>query len=152
MRRVIAAILVLSGAGTMVEAQALKVPAGCRAAAGAKASFEGYADKIIHDKTAMEMILVPAGDLTMGGGKLPLGAGTKEYHVTISMPFYMGKTEVTNAHYRRFVQASDAPALWRKLARHGIAVRRFAGDDHHLRIGLPADTAQFDRLAEALNP
>ena len=52
----------------------------------------------------------------------------------------------------RFVQASDAPALWRKLARHGIAVRRFAGDDHHLRIGLPADAAQFDRLAEALNP
>ncbi len=106
MRCVIAAILVLSGAGTMVEAQALKVPAGCRAAAGAKTSFEGYADKIIHDKTAMEMILVPAGDLTMGGGKLPLGAGTKAYHVTISMPFYMGKTEVTNAHYRRFVQAT----------------------------------------------
>ncbi len=106
MRRVIAAILVLSGAGTMVEAQALKVPAGCRAAAGAKTSFEGYADKIIHDKTAMEMILVPAGGLTMGGGKLPLGAGTKAYHVTISMPFYMGKTEVTNAHYRRFVEAS----------------------------------------------
>ena len=106
MRCVIATILILSGAGTMVEAQALKVPAGCRAAAGAKASYEGYADKIIHDKTAMEMILMPAGGLTMGGGKLPLGAGTKEYHVTISMPFYMGKTEVTNAHYRRFVEAS----------------------------------------------
>ena len=107
MRRIIAAMIVLSGAGTMVQAQALKVPAGCRAAAGAKASFEGYADKIIHDKTAMEMILVPAGGLKMGGaGKLLLGGGTKQYHVTISMPFYMGKTEVTNAHYRRFVEAS----------------------------------------------
>ena len=52
----------------------------------------------------------------------------------------------------RFVQASDAPALWRQLARHGIAARRFAEDYHHLRVGLPADAAQFDRLAEALNP
>ena len=51
----------------------------------------------------------------------------------------------------RFVQASDATARWRQLARHGIAVRRFVEDDHHLRVGLPADAAQLDRLAEALN-
>ena len=52
----------------------------------------------------------------------------------------------------RFVRTSDATILWRQLAQHGVAVRRFAGDDHHLRIGLPADAAALARLAQALNP
>ena len=100
-------LLIVVCLGAVAEAQPLKAPAGCRAATGAKASFAGYADQIIHDKTAIELILVPAGSLTMGRpDKMPLGAGTKQYLVTISKPFYLGKTEVTNAHYRRFVEAT----------------------------------------------
>lgn len=52
----------------------------------------------------------------------------------------------------RFVGAPDANALWRELAEQGIAVRRFAGDAHHLRIGLPADNVAFSRLARGLTP
>lgn len=52
----------------------------------------------------------------------------------------------------RFVRAPDANALWRHLGEQGIAVRRFAGDVHHLRVGLPADSAAFNRLENALNP
>ena len=52
----------------------------------------------------------------------------------------------------RFVRGSDANALWRRLAEQGIAVRRFVGEAHHLRIGLPADKIAFSRLARALNP
>ena len=52
----------------------------------------------------------------------------------------------------RFVRGSDANALWRRLAEQGIAVRRFVGDAHHLRIGLPADKLAFSRLARGLNP
>ena len=107
MRQGIVAILICFCAGKMVGAQALKVPAGCRAATGANVSFEGYADKIVHGKTEMELILVPAGSLTMGAStKMPFGEGTKQFLVTLSKPFYIGKTEVTNAHYRRFVEAT----------------------------------------------
>ena len=52
----------------------------------------------------------------------------------------------------RFVRASDARTLWHQLALNGVAVRRFTGDGHHLRIGLPADTAALTRLSDALNP
>ena len=98
MRSALVAIVVVSCLGTAAEAQQLKVPTGCRGAAGAKASFEGYAEKIIHEKTETEMILVPAGNFAMGP--------TKKVQVTIGVPFYMGKTEVTNAQYRRFVEAT----------------------------------------------
>ena len=77
----------------------LKLPAGCRPAKGADAGAGGYADKIVHEKTGIELVLVPTGDLTMG-------AGRQAYQVTISIPFYMGKTEVTNAQYRRFVEVT----------------------------------------------
>ena len=55
----------------------------------------------------MELILVATGEVTMGSGK-------QTYQVTISTPFYMGKTEVTNAQYRRFVEATGhrKPEYW----------------------------------------
>jgi len=52
----------------------------------------------------------------------------------------------------RFARAPDANVLWRQVAEQGIAVRRFVGDSHHLRIGLPADTIAISRLARGLNP
>ena len=99
MRHVIAAIVVVSCLGTAARAQQLTVPAGYHAAAGATASsFKNFADKIIHEKTGMEMILVPAGSFAMGTAK--------KVQVTIGEPFYIGKTEVTNAQFRRFVEAT----------------------------------------------
>ncbi len=99
MRNAIAVLMIICCSAAVVEAEVLKVPAGCRPAGSAKAGVDGYADRIIHRKTGMELILVPTGDLTMG-------AGRQAFQVTISTPFYMGKTEVTNAQYRRFVKAS----------------------------------------------
>ena len=99
MRHVIAAIVVVSCLGTAARAQQLTVPAGYHAAAGATASsFKNFADKIIHEKTGMEMILVSAGSFAMGPAK--------KVQVTIGEPFYIGKTEVTNAQFRRFVEAT----------------------------------------------
>jgi formylglycine-generating enzyme required for sulfatase activity len=107
MRQLITASVIVGYMGVVAGAQQLKVPAGCHEATGAKESFEGYADRIIHDKTSMELVLVPAGSLTMGiPAKMPLGTETKQTLVTLKNPFYMGKTEVTNGQYRRFVQTT----------------------------------------------
>ena len=54
MRQLITASVIVGCMGVVAGAQQLKVPAGCHASTGAKESFEGYAEKIIHDKTAME--------------------------------------------------------------------------------------------------
>ena len=99
MRNAVTALLIICCIAAVTEAEQLKVPDGCRPAQGAKPGPEGYADRIIHGKTGMELILMPTGDLTMGPARLA-------YQVTIGTPFYMGKTEVTNAQYRRFVKAS----------------------------------------------
>lgn len=62
-----------------------------------------------------------------------------------------GIEEVGGTDLFRFVRVPDAAATWEKLATKGIAVRRFAQDDQHLRIGLPRPGA-FERLADALSP
>lgn len=63
-----------------------------------------------------------------------------------------GLEDIGGTHLFRYVRSRDAVACWRRLAEQGIAVRRFAGDNHHLRIGLPVDERARGRLAEALNP
>lgn len=50
----------------------------------------------------------------------------------------------------RLAEAEDADAVFARLGRAGILVRRFAGDPHRLRFGLPRDAEQTDRLARAL--
>lgn len=48
------------------------------------------------------------------------------------------------------VDTPHAYGLWVHLCRHGIVTRRFAGCSHSLRIGLPANEAEWTRLACAL--
>jgi len=50
----------------------------------------------------------------------------------------------------RFVETQDAVSLWDHLARSGIYTRLFRWSDKHLRIGLPADKQQLQRLSTAL--
>ena len=49
------------------------------------------------------------------------------------------------------VRVEDAERAWECLARRGIYLRRFATDNHLLRIGLPEDAAALARLVEALS-
>ena len=94
-------------AGTITGAETLKTPADCVAVDNAKPGPEGYADRVIHEKTGIEMIFIPSGDFTMGSND-PASAGAMRpaRSVTVRAPFYMGKTEVTNAQYRRFLADS----------------------------------------------
>lgn len=48
------------------------------------------------------------------------------------------------------IEAQDAPALFRSLARQQVLTRPFAGHDRLLRLGLPGDDRAMDRLDAAL--
>ena len=76
MRNTITTLLIICGVAAVAQAAQLKVPDGCTPAPGAQAGAAGYADRIIHGKTGMELILVATGELTMGSGK-------QEYQVAI---------------------------------------------------------------------
>jgi len=90
----------------VLAAPGLKAPPGCVAAQGAKPGPEGHANRVIHEKTGIEMILIPAGKFRMGSNDPGLSSHVApEREVTVARPFYMGKTEVTNGQYRRFMKA-----------------------------------------------
>ena len=90
----------------MAGADELKVPSGCVAPDGAKPGPHGYADRVIHEKTGIELILISAGTFKMGSNAPNLSSHVApEHEVTMARPFYMGKTEVTNGQYRRFMKA-----------------------------------------------
>ena len=90
--------LLLAGTNVRAQKSETKVPGGCEAVAGATVSYEGYASKVIHERTGTELVLVPAGSFRMGD--FPAGTG----EVTFRKPFYMGKTEVTNGQYKKFIE------------------------------------------------
>jgi len=88
-----------------VSAQQMKVPEGCVAAEGATVSDEGYASRIIHQKTGIELVLVPAGTFTMGDSQTWSKSGPL-HEVTLARTFYIGKTQVTNGQYNNFIEQS----------------------------------------------
>ena len=96
---------IIAGGNVSAVADELKVPSGCVAANGSQAGPHGYADRVIHEKTGIEMILLPAGTFTMGTDDPISGGNLTARQVTIRRPFYVGKTEVTNGQYRRFIKA-----------------------------------------------
>jgi formylglycine-generating enzyme required for sulfatase activity/serine/threonine protein kinase len=95
-----------------------KVPPGCREQAGTIAepySNAGWAKEIVHDKTGIELVYIPAGTFMMGS---PAGEPGREesdpdedmeqkdetqHRVTISKGFYMGKYEVTQEQWAKIM-------------------------------------------------
>jgi len=61
--------------------------------------------QVIHSKTGIEMVLVPAGVFTMGSDN---GDPDEKppHRVRITSPFYLGKYEVTVGQFRKFVEKS----------------------------------------------
>ena len=101
-------LLTLAAApGTVIGAEPLKTPPGCSVAGNAEAGPGGYAVRVIHEKTGIELILISGGTFVMGTNDKKAASGVSPAReVTIARPFYIGKTEVTNGQYRRFMQAN----------------------------------------------
>jgi cobalamin biosynthetic protein CobC len=51
----------------------------------------------------------------------------------------------------RLARCDDADGVFRRLAAHGILTRPFSSDATLLRVGLPGDEPQWQRLATALD-
>ncbi len=90
-----------------VSAQDMKAPPGCVPASGAKPGHGGYADKVVHSKTGIDLVLVAPGEYQMGSVPGEEAATAYPIHkVTIAYAFYIGRTEVTNGQFRPFTDTS----------------------------------------------
>src|SRR3990172_12015251 len=65
MRTSLAALVIFSCMAAAAQTDPLKSPAGCRPAKDAKPSLHGYADRVIHEKTGIELILLQPGKFIM---------------------------------------------------------------------------------------
>ena len=88
------------------EKTSLRVPEGFRATEGASAepyTDTKWAQEVLHTKSGIEMVFVPAGAFRMGSD-----SGDPDerpaHHVKITRPFYMGKYEVKVSEFRAFVE------------------------------------------------
>jgi len=105
-----------------------RIPPGCRA--HVRSTPEPYTDtgwalEVIHEKTGIPLVFVPAGRFEMGSrtsaeemartafrGKLETFLPEHPLHpVEVPRPFYIGKYEVTHAQYLEFVEKTghDGP-------------------------------------------
>ena len=85
----------------------LRVPSGSRAKGGSASepyTETGYASEVIHQKTGMEMVFVPAGEYVAERVYIGLTSPPKDHDgphkAVLPGPFYMGKYPVTTGQYR----------------------------------------------------
>ena len=57
---------------------------------------------------------------------------------------------IGGTHLFRLYAGEQAAGLHDRLGRHGIMTRRFVGQPHWLRIGLPGTQADWERLRAAV--
>jgi formylglycine-generating enzyme required for sulfatase activity len=101
-------------------ALALFLVGGCSKEQKAPAPGAGVPGTTTMDpKTGITLAYIPAGTFMMGSPESEAehwerGDDESQHQVTLSKPFWMGTTEVTNAQYRRFVQATGhrEPGYW----------------------------------------
>jgi formylglycine-generating enzyme required for sulfatase activity len=113
---------------------AVQVPKGCIAAPGAAPepyTNTGCAKEVIHEKTGIEMVFIPAGEFMMGSpenGELRSPDEGPQHKVKITKPFYLGKYEVTQAQWQQVMGKNPS---------------RFKGSER-----LPVETASWDDCQE----
>lgn len=97
----------------LVLASALLVPGP----AVGQASAPAPGTTMVDSNTGVTLAYIPAGTFIMGDDRprdFSYNNDTRPRKVTLSKPFWMGTTEVTNAQYRRFVEATgrQEPGYW----------------------------------------
>lgn len=125
-----AALSVVTGCQSLFVPQ-LKVPAGCKAKPGTVAepyTKTGWAKEIVHEKTGIELVYIPAGTFMMGSPEDEAGRFGYEvqHRVTISKGFYMGKYEVTQAQWEGLMGVTPTDVEFRGA---NLPVDRVSWDD-----------------------
>jgi eukaryotic-like serine/threonine-protein kinase len=112
------------GSAAIVAVDGIKTPSGYWPirASGTDAK-SGWAREIIHQRTGIELVLIPAGGFRMGSPRDEKGAHENGYEwpqfpMGFERPFYMGKYEVTQGQWKRLKDADpryfshdDLPAV-----------------------------------------
>lgn len=80
----------------------MKVPARFGGAADSNSASVGYGG----DSTSKGMVLIPGGEFLMGGDNEQASADEYPKHKVKVAPFWMDATEVTNAQFKEFVDAT----------------------------------------------
>ena len=120
MKSPVVMLMVLCGLCGTAWGEGLKFPEGCRPAEGAKTVLGGYADRIVHEKTGIEMVLILPGRCRIGRIKAV-------HNVTIRSAFYIGKTEITNGQYRTFLDTSGYDGKGDADESYDLYLRHFRG-------------------------
>jgi len=132
-----------AAAGAAVEstapaANSPRAPEGFRAKEGTTAEpYTGtdWAKEIVHDKTGLEMVFIPAGAYVMGSPETEVGRNADEgpqHKVKITKPFYLGKYEVTVGEFTKFTDA----AIYRTEAECGTETYVWTGKEWATRSGV----------------
>jgi formylglycine-generating enzyme required for sulfatase activity len=84
-------------------ANALRRAGLAPAAGSATETVTGLPKRVVHAKTGIEMVLIPAGEFTMGSPANEVGRNDdeKQHPRVIRKPFYMGVTEVTQSQWQK---------------------------------------------------
>jgi formylglycine-generating enzyme required for sulfatase activity/serine/threonine protein kinase len=96
-----------SWAGTRPTKPKVRVPDGWEVV-DATSGFGGWAKKVREPKSGIELILVEPGTFQMGSPANEEGRDDDEtqHHVELTKAFYLGETEVTVGHWKRYASES----------------------------------------------
>ena len=86
----------------------------------------GYPKRVVHAQTGIEMVLIPAGEFTMGSPANEVGRSEdeKQHLRAIRKPFYIGVTEVTQTQWQNVMGNNPS-----KFKGDGLPVERVSWED-----------------------
>ncbi len=109
----------MNSTGTYLLTYSVADAAGNTATATRTVTVTGNRSVDLNATVAMDMIWCPPGTFTMGSPTTEAGRGTNEteHNVTLTQGFYLGKYEVTQAHYEAVMTGnsdglSATPSQW----------------------------------------
>jgi formylglycine-generating enzyme required for sulfatase activity len=96
-------VALTSGCGGTVVTQQLEAQPGSPAKEQTPAAVTEGQPKEVVNSIGIKLLLIPAGTFTMGSPAAEKGRDDDEtqHQVTLSKPFYMGRTEVTQGQWKR---------------------------------------------------
>jgi formylglycine-generating enzyme required for sulfatase activity len=95
-------VLTVGCGGTVVAQQVEAQPVAPAKEQASAVATEGHPKEVINT-LGMKLLLIPAGTFTMGSpaSEKHRYDGETQHQVTLSKPFYMGRTEVTQGEWKK---------------------------------------------------